>query len=115
MAASHQDGSCTTSNCIPEGALIRLDSSYDVDASAYPAWQKKLLHAMQTYGGYVGDRGGVLEVRAQEVPGNDAAWTSQGIGISPSLSTWPWSRMHVLQLTPWPRHGPDLVDGRLGS
>ena len=109
--ASHHDGSCGSTSCLPEGALVQLDPAYNIDASSYPAWKKKILRALQTYGGYVADRGGTVEIRA-ETRFDDSVWTSRGIGIGAALDDLPWSRMRILEITPGPGTVP-LVDGRL--
>jgi hypothetical protein len=110
--ASHTDGSCTSATgCVPEGAKIQLDPSIDVDALSLPAWKKKIAKALQTYGAYVGDRGGSFEVRAVEKTGDDTVWTSRGIPINGTLSDLPWSSVRVLQITAAPSTVPSWWTG----
>jgi hypothetical protein len=43
----------------PMGARFQLDmSSGEIDALRVPTWKKAILHALATYGGFVGDTGG---------------------------------------------------------
>ena len=44
---------------IPMGARLRLSmTAAEIDALAVPTWKKTILHALRTYGAYMGDTGG---------------------------------------------------------
>jgi hypothetical protein len=46
-------------NRVPMGARLRLNmSDAEIDALNVPAWKKTILHALHTYGAYMGDTGG---------------------------------------------------------
>jgi hypothetical protein len=48
-----------TADALPMGSRLQLDMpGWQIDALAVPAWKKTVLHAMATYGMYVGDTGG---------------------------------------------------------
>ena len=62
-------------------------------------WEKIIAHALQTYGGYVGDTGGTLGVVAESSlnRGYDA-WSLAGLPRLPSLANLPWAHFRVLNL-----------------
>ena len=97
--ATHTDGISNDSAAIPEGARIQLDPAFNVNAQPWPRWEKIIAHALQTYGGYVGDTGGTLgfvgEARLDR--GYDA-WSLAGVPPVPALASLPWSQFRVLQL-----------------
>src|SRR2546421_4468473 len=98
--ATHTDGWSSDPAAIPEGARIQLDPSFDVDGQAWPAWEKVIAHALQTYGAYLGDSGGSVAFSAE--PNLDRgydAWSLAGVAApDPSLTNLPWSSFRVLQL-----------------
>jgi len=100
--ATHTDGATNDPAALPEGARIQLDPSFDVDAQAWPAWEKVIGHALQMYGAYLGDTGGSLGFSAE--PNLDRgydAWSLAGVpATAPSLANLPWSGFRVLQLQP---------------
>ena len=84
---------------IPLGARIALDPAYDVAGSAFPAWKKTILTALQTYGAIVSDREGTaIRVHGQWT-GVDADWTGLGVGIDVTLGDLPWSSCRVMALS----------------
>jgi hypothetical protein len=101
--ATHTDGRYQGSDCIPEGARIRLDPSVDVDTLAATPAERAVAHALQTYGGYVVDYGGAPLSVTFEL---DTTATTGSIGIRyeqaglrwdyDSLPSIPWNRLQVI-------------------
>jgi hypothetical protein len=98
--ATHTDGR-SPAPALPEGALIQLDPSYDVDAQNWPRWVKIIAHALQTYGAYDGDYGDALSIfgvsdRNPGVP----SWKSVGVPREQfdDLNMLPWGSMRVIQI-----------------
>src|SRR5207247_7044747 len=83
---------------IPEGARIQLDPAFDVDGQPWPAWEKTIARALQTYGAYLEDTGGSLAFYAE--PNLDRgydAWSLAGVpGAPQSLANLPWDSFRVL-------------------
>jgi hypothetical protein len=86
---SSSDGTCTSDtpgNYPQYGELMQLLPSYNIDASAYSAPCKAVLHAMQTYGVYMDDTGnGAIQLHSlsdftyNQDPGNPtSAWATVG-------------------------------------
>jgi hypothetical protein len=98
--ATATDGSSSSSGAIPEGARIRLNPSYQIPSS-WPAWQKIIAQALQTYGAYVSDTGGSLAAYAvNDLNSGNTTWASVGVSnTGPSLSFIPWSQMQVMTIT----------------
>jgi hypothetical protein len=98
--ATHTDGKFADKAALPEGARIQLDPSFNVDAQSWAPWQKVIARALQTYGAYVADTSGSLEVRAEaNLNRGYDAWAKVGISNgSPSMSFLPWSKFRVLKL-----------------
>jgi len=97
--ATHTDGIYNDPAAIPEGARLQLDPAFNVDAQAWPQWEKVIAHALQTYGAYVGDSGGTLSFAGE--PNLDRgydAWGLAGVPNPPSLSNLPWASFRILQL-----------------
>lgn len=95
--ATHDDGKYIDTAAIPEGALIQLDPSYNVDAQSWPAWEKIVAKALQKYGAYVSDTGGSMAVRGfTNVNTGNTTWSSAGTPKGPSLSNLPWSSVRVM-------------------
>jgi hypothetical protein len=87
---------------IPLGAHVQLDPRIDVDAKPWPAWQKVIARALQTYGAFVADVSGTLELRGEaNLDRGYDAWARVGMATSPhpSLSNLPWRRFRVLSMT----------------
>ncbi len=89
-------------DALPEGARLQLSPKFDVDAQAWPAWEKVFAHALQKYGAYVVDAGsGAFEVRAEaNLDRGYDAWGLVGMtsNLPPKLDTFPWNRVRVLKL-----------------
>jgi len=97
--ATHTDGVANDVNAIPEGARIQLDPSFNVDAQAWPRWEKIIAHALQTYGAYLGDTGGSVSFPGEaNINRGYDAWALAGVSGSQSLANLPWSQFRVLQI-----------------
>jgi hypothetical protein len=101
--AQRTDGGDQTSNCIPEGARLRLDPKVDVDSLGLSPVAARIARAAQTYGLIVRDRtGGSVSFYAEDVTtagrgayartlwGNDPWWKM--------LDGFPWRRLQVLAM-----------------
>jgi len=98
--ATSTDGRNTGSSALPEGAHIQLDPSVDVASQPWPAWEKTLAVALQTYGAYVSDTGGAVAFYGQtDVNAGNVTWSSLGVTKAASLANLPWSQMRVLDLS----------------
>jgi len=97
--ATSSDGQFNDPGALPEGAHIQLDPAVNVDAQAWPRWEKVVAHALQTYGAYLGDTGGSLAFFGENSldRGYDA-WSRAGAPVSASLAGLPWAAFRVLQL-----------------
>jgi hypothetical protein len=88
-------------NAVPLGAHVQLDPSIDVDARPWPPWEKVVARALQTYGAFVTDVSGTLELRGEATldRGYDG-WALVGMSTAPhpSLRNLPWKRFRVLQV-----------------
>jgi hypothetical protein len=94
------DGKSTDPASLPEGARVQLDPSLNVDATSMPSWMKVVAKALQTYGAYVVDTGGSLSIRAESNVGRGYdAWAKVGVPDFARMSSLPWDRMRVLQMT----------------
>jgi len=97
--ATNTDGASDNPDAIPQGARVQLDPAFDVDGQAWPAWEKTVAKALQTYGAYVVDTSGVLALYAvSDVNPGNISWSSVGMSKAPSLANLPWSRFRVLQI-----------------
>jgi hypothetical protein len=87
---------------IPLGAHVQLDPALNVDAKPWPQWEKVVAKALQTYGAYIADVSGTLELRGEaNLDRGYDAWARVGMITSPhpSLSNLPWKRFRVLTMT----------------
>jgi hypothetical protein len=101
--ATATDGTNTDSNAIPEGAHIQLDPTFDVAAQPWPAWEKILATALQTYGAFVSDTGGTVAFYGQtDANVGNVTWSGIGVPKDASLANLPWYRMRVLSLAAVP-------------
>jgi hypothetical protein len=97
--ATHTDGQKNDTAAIPEGARIQLDPAFNVDAQSWPAWEKIIAKALQTYGAYVVDSSGAMSFRGVTDQNLGATnWASVNTPKGGSLSNLPWSSMRVLQI-----------------
>jgi hypothetical protein len=100
--ATHTDGQ-TNAPYLPEGALIQLDPSYNVDAQNWPQWVKIIAHALQTYGAYSRSSGGAVSIYGvSDQNAGVPLWTTFGVpeatgNTRTNLSMLPWLRMRVIQ------------------
>lgn len=97
------DGRSTRSDCLPEGALLRLDPRVDLDALDLTTAQRAVAVAMQRYGGYVMDISGApLSVAFERAP--DSGDTSPGSVYEAAGLRWdydgmqdvPWDRLQII-------------------
>jgi hypothetical protein len=97
--ATHTDGVSNNLNALPEGARVQLDLAFSVDGQSWPAWEKTIAKALQTYGAYVVDTSGALALYAvTDMNQGNTSWSAVGMTKAPSLSNLPWSRFRVLQI-----------------
>jgi hypothetical protein len=88
---------------IPEGAHIRLNPSFNVAAQSWPAYEKMIAVALQTYGAYVSDTGGSMALYgATDNNAGNKTWASVGVPYDATLANIPWSEMQVLELSSVP-------------
>jgi hypothetical protein len=87
-------------NAIPLGARVQLDPAVDVDGKDWPQWEKVVARALQTYGAYVADVSGSLELRGEaNLDRGYDAWALAGMpSPKAELSNLPWSRFRVLDM-----------------
>ena len=86
---------------IPLGARVQLNPSIDVDAKPWPTWEKVVAKALQTYGAYITDFSGSLELRGEaSLDRGYDAWAKVGMTSlpKPSLSNLPWKKFRVLAM-----------------
>jgi hypothetical protein len=96
--ATHTDGVCPNRiSCIPEGARLQLAPNFDVNAQAWPSWEKKIARALQLFGAFVVDKGGAIALSAQDT-GRDQDWERLGIPVNANLGNLPWAHLRVLRL-----------------
>ena len=97
--ATATDGFSSDPASLPEGAHLQLDPGFNVAAQTWPAWQKVIATALQTYGAFVSDRGGSVALYGQtDVNAGNASWAAAGTPKSGSLANLPWDKMHVIAL-----------------
>lgn len=76
--ATKTDGRSDRPDCVPRGALLRLDPALDLDALGLPPAQLAVARACQRYGGYVVDVGGSpLSVSFELAPDADGAYPGE--------------------------------------
>lgn len=80
------------------GARFFLDSSVNCDGLGASKLEAMVCHAMQKYGGYMHDTGGVaLSIYFQENSSAGSVWSNQGWNENMTFSKIPWNKMHVLK------------------
>jgi hypothetical protein len=88
-------------SAIPLGARVQLDPEIDVDAKPWPTWEKVVAKALQTYGAYIADVSGSLELRGEaNLDRGYDAWANVGMTTfpKPNLSNLPWERFRVITM-----------------
>ncbi len=92
------DGGSGSGHVVPMGARFFLDASVNCDGLGASKLEAMVCHAMQTYGGYIHDTGGVpLSIYFQEDGSTGGLWGGQGWNENMTFSKIPWSKMHVLK------------------
>ncbi len=110
------DGDDTDSDAVPMGARLQLDPSFDCNRlPADRTGEKIICQALETYGGYVRDSGGVtlsMYFEGEDLtdpdreppdgsPGNAARqgglYNQIGLRDGQDLSDIPWDKLHVLK------------------
>ncbi|MCH9669423.1 MAG: hypothetical protein K0U76_08455 [Actinomycetia bacterium] len=101
--ATKTDGSSRRPDCVPQGALIRLDPSVDLAALTLTPAERAVGQALQEYGGYVVDSGGApLSVSFELDPtasGNSIGSVYENAGLRwdyDDMSGLPLDRLQVL-------------------
>ncbi|BCI81508.1 hypothetical protein MTY66_31330 [Mycolicibacterium sp. TY66] len=97
------DGNSTATNCIPEGARVRLNPSVNLASLSLTPAERTVATALQTYGAYVMDRGGssisVSFERDTTAAANSIGAVYQSAGLRwdyDSMPDIPWSSLQVL-------------------
>jgi hypothetical protein len=113
--AQREDGDDASPNCLPEGARLQLDPSYNVDADSNPPFTKAVERAAQKYGIIVRDKtgvGGSLAIFGQDPQTQPSNPYTSGPGIGGTnnggrgyfggtrpyelLRNFPWHRLRVI-------------------
>ena len=97
------DGHSSRSDCIPEGARVRLDPEVDLAALELAPAVRMVARAMQVYGGYIVDNGGAPLSVSFELDTNASKDSIGGVyrlaGLTMDydpLRGVPWNRLQVL-------------------
>ncbi|WP_152669135.1 discoidin domain-containing protein [Paenibacillus sp. DMB20] len=100
------DGRDSNPYSIPEGALLQLDPSINIDTTYpdWPEWKKTIAKAAQEYGMYCVDTSGAMTIRGES---NDSrhydAWEKAGVTADSSgLGDFPWESLRVLKMELYP-------------
>jgi hypothetical protein len=110
--AQRTDGTSNDSNCLPEGAHLRLDPSLDLTKLSLPPIALMMAQAMQKYGIIVHDttNSSVTFYAEQPADGTDPYSGPNGFfGGQPEwqfLRELPWSHLQLLKLGPQCAQGP---------
>ncbi len=101
--ATESDGWSDDPAALPEGAWLRLDPALDLDTLALTPVERTLARAMQTYGIYLVDDGGGIQLYAidpDSVQGNPYAGILNSDEDYEIIDGIPWERLQVLRLPP---------------
>ena len=98
--ATANHGTDTSSLALPDGALLQLDPSLDVNSLAIPAWEKVIARALQVYGMYMRDgTTGSTDLIGENTINRGDQWTTL-MGWTGNYayfsSAFPWNRLRVL-------------------
>ena len=118
--AQRTDGVATASNCLPEGARLRLDPNLNIPALHLPKFVQMMAEAAQTYGIIVRDQtnwaiGFWIQTPASAGTSNPfynssgnptATGPFQGRWPNQLMSYFPWGSLQLLQMT-----GPGVPAG----
>ncbi|WP_018601500.1 carbohydrate-binding domain-containing protein [Mycobacterium sp. 155] len=98
------DGQSTRSDCVPEGARLRLDPAVDLNALNLTSAERTVARALQVYGAYIIDAGAApLSVSFELDPtasGGSIGSTYQQAGLRwdyDDMRGIPWNRLQVLR------------------
>ncbi len=101
--ALKSDGTSTREDCIPEGSLLQLDPSIDLDKLGLSKGERAVARAMQRYGGYVMDVATTtmsvsFELDTHAAPGNlGKTYTDAGFRWDyDAMERVPWQQLRVL-------------------
>lgn len=111
--AQRRDGTDAGANCLPEGARLQLDPSYDVNADSNPPITKAIERAAQTYGIIVRDNtGGSFGLYGQDPQTEPSNPYTSGPGVGgvnnggrgflggmapyQLLANFPWNRLRMI-------------------
>ena len=120
--AQRQDGNLKNSDWLapPEGAILRLPASLNLDAMSMPALTRAIAKAVQRHGMVLQDRGGNVGFQGEDPrpvsPNPYAGPTGIFEGTSPSwlLSFFPWDKLQVLA-TPKSKSPCEHINGTNNS
>jgi hypothetical protein len=98
--ATANHGTDTSTLALPQGSLLQLDPSLDVNSLAIPAWEKTIARALQAYGMYMRDGAtGSTDLIGENTINRGDQWTTL-MGWTGNYayfsSAFPWNRMRVL-------------------
>lgn len=100
--ALHNAPTCGSScgGHLVDGTWLRLDPSYDVEASGLPAWQKVIARTLQRHGMILRDNSRTLVIYGKNPINGGQSWAAAGLGSAGSVAFsagFPWSRLQVLR------------------
>lgn len=110
--ATESDGTSNASWAIPEGALIQLDPSLDLNALGLNSYEKIIAKALQKYGMYCADDGGGISLYAIN-PISSKSNPYQNIWGDQTyiyLDKIPVDKFRVLTLPPQTNNEPEIVN-----
>ncbi len=98
LPAHGGDGQDQNPGAVQVGAQIQLDPALVVDATPYAKWKKICMRAMQEYGWYCSDTGGLQIVAESSATRFYNAWAGLGpsIGAGSKLNDIPWNLCRLL-------------------
>ena len=107
--ATESDGLSRSNGAIPEGARLQIDPDLDLDQFDMTPYERILTEALQTYGAFVGDISGSVELEViNPISYPENPYPEEWFGSRWTLLTnIPWEHMRVLKL-PDQISDPDL-------
>jgi hypothetical protein len=96
--ASKTDGESTRKDCLEQGTRIQLDPSLDLGKLDLTPVERAVASALQTYGAYARDNGGVPIALIFQTPSSeDPSYLRAGLSRDyDRLDGIPWDRLRVL-------------------